>query len=84
MRIHHLVKKLIDFVSNKYLPIVTESKQFQDLETMSFEKVIERMKAYEERTTQLRGNNNNSDGQLLLTHAKWKAKHKVNSLTTLR
>ena len=74
-----LVKKLLDSVPDKYLLIVTRIEQFQDLETMPFEETIGRMMVYEERTTQLLGNNNNTDGQLLLTHAEWKARQKGNS-----
>ncbi|XP_031745069.1 uncharacterized protein LOC116405247 [Cucumis sativus] len=74
-----LVKKLLDSVPDKYLPIVAGIEQFQDLETMPFEEAIGRMKAYEERTTRLRENNNNTDGQLLLTHAEWKARQKGHS-----
>ena len=74
-----LVNKLLDSVPDKYLPIVVGIKQFQDLETMPFEEAIGRMKAYEERTTRFRENNNNTDGQLLLTHAEWKARQKGHS-----
>ena len=43
-----LVKKLLDSVSDKYLPIVTRIEQSQDLETMLFEETIGRMMVYEE------------------------------------
>ncbi|KAK8686368.1 hypothetical protein V6N13_125393 [Hibiscus sabdariffa] len=64
-----LVKKLLDSVPNKYFPIVAGIEQFHDLETMPFEEVIGRIKAYEERTARLSGNTNSTEGQLLLTHA---------------
>ena len=48
-----LVKKLLDSVPDKYLPIVAGIEQFQDLETMPFEESIRRMKEYEERIARL-------------------------------
>ncbi|KAK8683851.1 hypothetical protein V6N13_039897 [Hibiscus sabdariffa] len=74
-----LVKKLLDSVPDKYFHVVVGIEQFHDLETMPFEEAIGRMKAYEERTTRFSGNNNNTEGQLLLTHAKWKAQQKRNN-----
>ncbi|KAK8708247.1 hypothetical protein V6N13_059291 [Hibiscus sabdariffa] len=74
-----LVKKLLDSVPDKYFPIVAGIEQFHDLETMSFEEAIGRMKAYEERTARLSGNTNSTEGQLLLTHAEWKARQKRNN-----
>ena len=56
-----LVKKLLDFVLDKYLSIIARIEQFQDLDTMPCEEVIGQMMAYEERTTRLRENNNNTD-----------------------
>ncbi|XP_031740420.1 uncharacterized protein LOC116403422 [Cucumis sativus] len=75
-----LVKMFLDSVSDKYLPIVVGIEQFQDLETMQFEEAIGRMKVYEEQTTRLRENNNNTNGQLLLTHVEWKARQKRHSV----
>ncbi|KAL4385163.1 hypothetical protein GQ457_15G023990 [Hibiscus cannabinus] len=46
-----LVKKLLESVPDKYFHVVAGIEQFHDLETMPFEDVIGRMKAYEERTT---------------------------------
>ncbi|KAK8675513.1 hypothetical protein V6N13_033579 [Hibiscus sabdariffa] len=47
-----LVKKLLDFVPDKYFSVVFGIEKFHDLKTMSFEEAIVRMKAYEERTTE--------------------------------
>ncbi|KAK8604403.1 hypothetical protein V6N13_099346 [Hibiscus sabdariffa] len=74
-----LVKKLLDSVPDKYFPIVTEIEQFHDLETMPFEEAIGRMKTYEERKARLSGNTNSTEGQLMLTHAEWKARQKRNN-----
>ncbi|KAL4352257.1 hypothetical protein GQ457_06G019090 [Hibiscus cannabinus] len=74
-----LVKKLLDSVPDKYFPIVAGIEQFHDLETMPFEEAIGRMKAYEERIARRCVNTNNTEGQLLLTHAEWKARQKRNN-----
>ncbi|KAL4304119.1 hypothetical protein GQ457_10G006780 [Hibiscus cannabinus] len=74
-----LVKKLLDSVPDKYFPIVPGIEQFHDLETMPFEEAIGRMKAYEERIARRCVNTNNTEGQLLLTHAEWKARQKRNN-----
>ncbi|GMI90323.1 hypothetical protein HRI_002701600 [Hibiscus trionum] len=74
-----LVKKLLDSVPDKYFPAVAGIEQFYNLETMPFEEAVGRMKAYEERTSRLSENTNNTEGQLLLTHAEWKARQKKNN-----
>ncbi|KAL4297345.1 hypothetical protein GQ457_12G018850 [Hibiscus cannabinus] len=74
-----LFNKLLESVLDKYFPVFPGIEQFHKLETMPFDEAIGRMKAYEERTTRLSGNNNNTEGQLLLTHAKWKARKKRNN-----
>ncbi|KAK8696624.1 hypothetical protein V6N13_001756 [Hibiscus sabdariffa] len=74
-----LVKKLLNSIPDKYFPVVAGIEQFHDLKTMPFEEAIGRMKAYEERTAQLSGNTNNTEGQLLLTHVEWKARKKRNN-----
>ncbi|XP_042411455.1 uncharacterized protein LOC122000991 [Zingiber officinale] len=57
-----LVKKLLDSFPDKFFPIVAGIEQFHDLETISFEETIGRLKAYEERTLRLRGNTNSTEG----------------------
>ncbi|KAA0039661.1 keratin, type I cytoskeletal 10-like [Cucumis melo var. makuwa] len=37
------------------------------------------MKTYKEQTVRLRGKDNNTNGQLLLTHVEWKARQKLNN-----
>nr|GEZ85548.1 zinc finger, CCHC-type [Tanacetum cinerariifolium] len=44
-----LVRKLLNSVPKKFLPIVAVIKQYQDLDEMSFEEVIGRLTAFEER-----------------------------------
>nr|GEY43942.1 hypothetical protein [Tanacetum cinerariifolium] len=44
-----LVRKLLNSVPKKFLPIVATIKQYQDLDEMSFEEAIGRLTAYEER-----------------------------------
>ncbi|GKB24347.1 zinc finger, CCHC-type containing protein [Tanacetum coccineum] len=44
-----LVRKLLNSVPKKFLPIVATIEQYQDLDEMSFEEAIGRLTAYEER-----------------------------------
>ena len=44
-----VVRKFLNSVPKKYLPIVAPMEQYSDLETMTFEEVVGRVKAYEER-----------------------------------
>lgn len=74
-----LVKKLLDVVPNKYLPVVAGIEQFYDLEAMAFKEAIGRLKAYEERAMRLHGNASSTDGQLLLTQAEWQVRQKGGS-----
>ncbi|XP_042413227.1 uncharacterized protein LOC122002204 [Zingiber officinale] len=77
-----LVKKLLDSVPDKFFPIVGGIEQFHDLETIPFEETIGRLKAYEERTLRLRANTNNTEGELLLTHAEWQMRQKGGNVDT--
>nr|GFA23707.1 zinc finger, CCHC-type [Tanacetum cinerariifolium] len=44
-----LVRKLLKSAPKKFLPIVATIEQYQDLDEMSFEEVVGRLTAYEER-----------------------------------
>nr|GEV88978.1 zinc finger, CCHC-type [Tanacetum cinerariifolium] len=44
-----LVRKLVNSAPNKFLPIVATIEQYHDLDEMSFEEVVGRLTAYEER-----------------------------------
>ncbi|XP_074326838.1 uncharacterized protein LOC141664780 [Apium graveolens] len=63
----YVVKKLLRAVPNKFLQIASTIEQFGDLETMSVEETVGSLKAHEER---LRGLNDTSGGQLMLTAKK--------------
>ncbi|XP_042396841.1 uncharacterized protein LOC121986987 [Zingiber officinale] len=77
-----LVKKLLDSVPDKFFPIVVGIEQFYDLESIPFEEAIGRLKAYEERTLRLRSNTNDTEGELLLTHAEWQMRQKGSNVDT--
>ncbi|XP_042451831.1 uncharacterized protein LOC122036548 [Zingiber officinale] len=77
-----LLKKLLDSIPDKLFPIVVGIEQFHDLETIQFEETIGRLKAYEERTLRLRSNTNDTEGELLLTHAEWQMRQKGSNVDT--
>ena len=64
----NVVKKLLRAVPTRLLQIASTIEQFGDMETMSVEEVMGRLKAHDER---LRGHSENSSGQLLLTQEEW-------------
>lgn len=68
-----MVKKLLRAVSSKFIQLASTLEQFGDLETMSVEEVIGRLKAHEER---LKGRDDQDDRKLLLTHQEWSARKK--------
>ncbi|GJW25380.1 hypothetical protein Tco_0039191 [Tanacetum coccineum] len=43
------VRKLLNSAPKKYLPIIASIEQYSEIETMSFEEAVGRLKAYEER-----------------------------------
>ena len=61
----YVVKKLLRAVSTKFLQIASTLEQFGDLETMTTEEVIGRLKAHEER---MKGHGESDERKLLLTH----------------
>nr|GEW80220.1 zinc finger, CCHC-type [Tanacetum cinerariifolium] len=64
----YVFKKLLRVVSSKFLQIASTIEQFADLDNMTVEEVIRRLKAHEER---VRGQSENGEGKLLLTHQEW-------------
>lgn len=64
----YVVKKLFRAMPSKFLQIVSTIEQFGDIETMSVEEAIGSLKAHEER---MKGQNEGSRGQLLLTEDEW-------------
>ncbi|XP_076905889.1 uncharacterized protein LOC143561795 [Bidens hawaiensis] len=70
-----LVKKLLTSTPTRFLPIVATIEQYSDLNTMPFEEIIGRLKAYEERIKPV-GAAKDSSGQLLLTRSEWQENHR--------
>ncbi|XP_023767725.1 uncharacterized protein LOC111916312 [Lactuca sativa] len=71
-----VMKKLLRVVSSKFLQIASTLEQFGDLESMSVEEVIGRLKAYEER---MKRTGESDDRKLLLTHKEWSDRNKKKS-----
>lgn len=69
----YVVKKLLRAVPSKFLQIASTLEQFGDLDSMTVEEVIGRLKAHEER---MRGHCENEDKKLLLTHQEWTERNK--------
>lgn len=65
----YVVKKLLRSVPSKFLQITSTIEKFGNLEVMTIEEAVGSLKAHEER---LRGKNEISGGQLLLTEEEWK------------
>lgn len=61
-----LVRKFLNSMPDKYLPIVASIEQYSDIESMPFEEVVGRLKAYEERV-KLRASVEDVRGQLMFT-----------------
>ncbi|CAM8930696.1 unnamed protein product [Rhodiola kirilowii] len=71
----HVVKKFLRGVSKRFLPIVSTIEQFGDVNAMSLDEAIGRLKAHEERT---RSAEDNEGEQLLLTKSEWTSRIKKN------
>ena len=72
-----MVKKFYDTVPDKYLPIIAGVEQFCNLEEMSFEEAVSRLKAYEDRTrSRTPGGGLMINGQLLLSQGEWQSRQK--------
>nr|GEV96680.1 zinc finger, CCHC-type [Tanacetum cinerariifolium] len=73
-----LLRKLLNSVPNKFLPIVATIEQYQDLDEMSFEEAIRRLTAYEERIKSQDTLEANDQDKLLMasskTYGKWRGK----------
>ncbi|XP_074341853.1 uncharacterized protein LOC141679248 [Apium graveolens] len=64
----YVMKKILRAAPSKFLQITSAIEQFGNLDEMSIEETVGSLKAYEER---LRGQSENSNGQLLLTEDEW-------------
>ncbi|KAI3788194.1 hypothetical protein L2E82_00924 [Cichorium intybus] len=69
----YVVKKLLRAVPTKFLQIASTLEQFGDLDKMTVEEVIGRLKAHEER---MKGHGDNDERRLLLTHQEWSERNK--------
>nr|GEW02751.1 hypothetical protein [Tanacetum cinerariifolium] len=69
----YVVKKLLRAVPTKFLQIASTLEQFGDLDKMTVEEVIGRLKAHEER---MKGHGESDDRKLLLTHQEWSKRNK--------
>lgn len=64
----YVVKKLLRVVPSKYLQIASTIEQFGDLEQMTVEETVGRLKAHDER---IREQTDSKGNQLLLTEEEW-------------
>ncbi|XP_047073525.1 uncharacterized protein LOC124682977 [Lolium rigidum] len=75
-----MVKKILDTVPEDLYQAVAGIEQFCDVETVCFDEVLGRLKAFQERSERrkaaVRGGDR-GDGQLLLTAAQWEAQHRA-------
>ncbi|XP_076947978.1 uncharacterized protein LOC143620086 [Bidens hawaiensis] len=67
-----LVRKFLNSMPDKYLPVVSSMELLADIETMAFEDVVGRLKAYEERNKFKNVNGSSSQSQLMFTHTEKK------------
>ncbi|XP_074341841.1 uncharacterized protein LOC141679236 [Apium graveolens] len=70
----YVVKKILRAAPSKFLQITSAIEQFGNLDEMSIEETVGSLKAYEER---LRGQSENSNGQLLLTEDEWTKRENI-------
>nr|GEX19128.1 zinc finger, CCHC-type [Tanacetum cinerariifolium] len=83
-----LVRKLLNSIPKKFLPIVETIEQYQDLDEMSFEEAIRRLIAYEERIKSQDTLEENDQDKLLMassnnkTYGKWQEQVRVKELKT--
>nr|KAJ0220637.1 hypothetical protein LSAT_V11C200078270 [Lactuca sativa] len=64
-----IVRKFLNFVPKKYLPIVASIEQYSDLESMPLKEAVGRIKAYED-ILKSHDEKEEEQGQLLLTSSK--------------
>ncbi|GJR19473.1 zinc finger, CCHC-type containing protein [Tanacetum coccineum] len=75
-----LVRKLLNFVPKKFLPIVATIEQYQDLDEISFEEAVGRLTAYEERIKSQDTLESNDQDKLLMassnnkSYGKWRSR----------
>ncbi|GJZ16522.1 zinc finger, CCHC-type containing protein [Tanacetum coccineum] len=75
-----LVRKLLNSVPKKFLPIVASIEQYQEIDTMQFEEAVGRITAFEERLKSQDEPENNYQDKLLMassnnkSYGKWRGK----------
>ena len=74
-----MVKKLLDTVPDALYTAVAGIEQFCDVETVCFDEVLGRLKAFQERSERRKtaAGGERGDGQLLLTAAQWEARRRA-------
>ncbi|KAK9072217.1 hypothetical protein SSX86_008649 [Deinandra increscens subsp. villosa] len=70
-----VVRKLLNSVPKKFLQIVASIEQYSEIENMSLEEAVGRLKAYEDRIKVLE-EKDDEQGKLLLTKEDWQEKMK--------
>ncbi|XP_021985473.1 uncharacterized protein LOC110881561 [Helianthus annuus] len=63
-----LVRKLLNAVPDKFTQIIASMEQYSDLETMTLEEAVGRLKTFEERLKQKKGSPGESQDKLMFTH----------------
>lgn len=72
----YVVRKFLRCMPEIFLPIVSTIEQFGDIENMSLEEAIGRLKTHEEMITRGLNSGEQECDHLLLTHAEWMARQK--------
>ncbi|XP_076899907.1 uncharacterized protein LOC143553903 [Bidens hawaiensis] len=70
-----LVRKFLNSMPDKYLPVVSSMELLANIETMAFEDVVGRLKAYKERNNFKNVNGSSSQSQLMFTQTKKKVEN---------
>ncbi|PWA84739.1 zinc finger, CCHC-type [Artemisia annua] len=71
----NLVRKLLNAVPDRYMQIVASIEQYSDLNTMTLEEAIGRLKTYEERIKFKKGKQENNQEKLIFTRHEGRGKH---------
>lgn len=69
----YVVKKMLQAVPSKFVQLASTIEQFANLDEMTVEEVVSRLKAHEER---IRGHGETEEKKLLLTHQEWNERNK--------
>nr|GEY44867.1 zinc finger, CCHC-type [Tanacetum cinerariifolium] len=77
MKDEELVRKLLNAVSDRYLQIVASIEQYSNLDEMTLEEAIGRLKTYEERIKYKKGKQVDDQERLMFTRHELKAKENV-------